>query len=125
VISASNRRRRQTTNLASGDLARDLAFERPASRLSLIYAIAIGAFQGSFFGARVFLNARFQVTAETIGYFFMYIGSISVFARVLLLGAGRLLGEANLSRLGLVLLAGGRSRNALSQNLGMLALAVR
>src|SRR5688572_33387012 len=51
----------------------------PASRLIWIYAIAIGAFQGSFAVLALFLNARFQVTAQTIGYFFMYIGSISVF----------------------------------------------
>src|SRR6267143_2144853 len=79
----------------------------PASRLIWIYAIAIGAFQGSFAVLALFLNVRFQVTAQTIGYFFMYVGAISVFTRVLLLG--RMvdwLGEANLSRLGLILLAG-------------------
>jgi MFS family permease len=52
----------------------------PASRLILIYAIAIGAFQGSFSVLALFLNARFQVTEQTIGYFFMYTGAISVFA---------------------------------------------
>jgi MFS family permease len=97
----------------------------PSSRLIWIYAISIGAFQGSFSVLALFLNARFQVTEQTIGYFFMYVGSISVFARVLLLG--RLvdwLGEANLSRLGLVLLAAGVVGMPLSRNLGMLALAV-
>lgn len=97
----------------------------PSSRLILIYAISIGAFQGSFSVLALFLNARFQVTEQTIGYFFMYIGSISVFARVLLLGrAVDWLGEANLSRLGLVLLAAGVLGMPLSQNLWMLALAV-
>jgi predicted MFS family arabinose efflux permease len=97
----------------------------PASRLILIYAIAIGAFQGSFSVLALFLNARFQVTEQTIGYFFMYVGAISVFARVLLLGrAVDWLGEANLSRLGLVLLAAGVLGMPLSRNLGMLALAV-
>jgi MFS family permease len=97
----------------------------PSSRLIWIYAIAIGAFQGSFSVLALFLNARFQVTEQTIGYFFMYVGAISVFARVLLLG--RMvdwLGEANLSRLGLVLLAAGVVGMPLSQNLLMLALAV-
>jgi MFS family permease len=97
----------------------------PASRLIWIYAIAIGAFQGSFSVLALFLNVRFQVTEQTIGYFFMYIGSISVFTRVLLLG--RMvdwLGEANLSRLGIVLLAGGVLGMPLAQNLWMLALAV-
>ncbi len=97
----------------------------PSSRLIWIYAIAIGAFQGSFSVLALFLNVRFQVTELTIGYFFMYVGAISVFARVLLLG--RMvdwLGEANLSRLGLVLLAAGVIGMPLSRNLGMLAIAV-
>jgi MFS family permease len=97
----------------------------PASRLIWIYAIAIGAFQGSFSVLALFLNARFQVTEQTIGYFFMYVGAISVFARVLLLGrAVDWLGEANLSRLGLVLLAAGVLGMPLSGNLLMLAMAV-
>jgi MFS family permease len=97
----------------------------PAPRLILIYAISIGAFQGSFSVLALFLNARFQVTEQTIGYFFMYVGAISVFARVLLLGrAVDWLGEANLSRLGLVLLAAGVLGMPLSRNLGMLAIAV-
>ncbi|HEV7474953.1 MAG TPA: MFS transporter [Pyrinomonadaceae bacterium] len=97
----------------------------PSSRLIWIYAIAIGAFQGSFSVLALFLNARFQVTEQTIGYFFMYIGSISVFARVLLLGrAVDWLGEANLSRLGLILLAAGVVGMPLSRNLPMLAVAV-
>src|SRR5688572_9112626 len=73
----------------------------PSSRLIWIYAIAIGAFQGSFSVLALFLNARFQVTEQTIGYFFMYVGGISVFTRVSLLGrAVHLLGEANLSQIG-------------------------
>jgi MFS family permease len=97
----------------------------PSSRLILIYAIAIGAFQGSFSVLALFLNARFQVTEQTIGYFFMYTGAIAVFARVLLLGrAVDWLGEANLSRLGLVLLATGVVGMPLSRNLAMLAIAV-
>jgi MFS family permease len=97
----------------------------PSSRLIWIYAISIGAFQGSFSVLALFLNARFQVTELTIGYFFMYTGAISVFARVLLLG--RMvdwLGEAKLSRLGLLLLAAGVVGMPLSQNLWMLAIAV-
>jgi MFS family permease len=97
----------------------------PSSRLILIYAISIGAYQGSYSVLALFLNARFQVTEQTIGYFFMYVGSISVFTRVLLLGrAVDWLGEANLSRLGLVLLAAGVAGMPLSGNLGMLAAAV-
>jgi MFS family permease len=97
----------------------------PSSRLIWIYAIAIGAFQGSFSVLALFLNARFQITEQTIGYFFMYVGAISVFTRVLLLGrAVDWLGEANLSRLGLILLAIGVLGMPLSRNLGMLAITV-
>jgi MFS family permease len=97
----------------------------PSSRLIWTYAIAMGAFQGSFAVLALFLNARFQVTEQTIGYFFMYVGSISVFTRVLLLG--RMvdwLGEAKLSRLGLALLALGVLGMPLSRTLWTLAVAV-
>jgi MFS family permease len=97
----------------------------PSSRLIWIYAIAIGAFQGITAVLALFLNARFQVTEHTIGYFFMYIGAISVFARVLLLG--RLVdrfGEAKLSRLGIVTLAAGVLGMPLAGSLPVLALAV-
>ena len=97
----------------------------PSSRLIWIYAIAMGAYQGSFSVLALFLNDRFQVTEQTIGYFFMYVGSISVFTRVLLLG--RMvdwLGEARLSRLGLLLLALGVFGMTQSHNLVMLGLAV-
>lgn len=97
----------------------------PSSRLIWIYAISMGAYQGSFAILALFLNARFQVTEQTIGYFFMYVGSISVFTRVLLLG--RMvdwLGEAKLSRLGLLLLAAGVLGMPLSHNLWMLGITV-
>jgi MFS family permease len=97
----------------------------PSSRLIWIYAIAIGAYQGSFAVLALFLNARFQVNEQNIFYFFMYSGSISVFARVLLLGPMvDWLGEANLSRLGIALLATGVVGMPLARNLWMLAIAV-
>lgn len=97
----------------------------PSSRLILIYAIAIGAFQGTNTILALFLNARFAVTEKTIGYFFMYIGAISVFTRVLWLGrAVDRLGEAMLSRVGIVFLATGLLLMPLSGSLPTLALAV-
>ncbi|HEY6064807.1 MAG TPA: MFS transporter, partial [Thermoanaerobaculia bacterium] len=78
----------------------------PASRLIWIYAIAIGAFQGSTAILALFLAVRFGVTAKTIGYFFAYIGVIAVVTRALILGkAVDRFGEARLSRLGLSLLS--------------------
>src|SRR5688572_7603110 len=97
----------------------------PASRLIWIYAIAMGAFQGVTAVLALFLADRFQVTEQTIGYFFMYIGSISVFTRVLLLGkAIDRLGEPRLSRIGVTLLAIGLGAMPLARSLPVLALAV-
>lgn len=100
-------------------------FTEVPSRLILTYAIAIGAFQGIGAVLALFLNARFQVDEHSVGYFYMYMGAVSVLARVLLLG--RLvdrLGEARLSRLGIVLLATGVLGLAFATSLGGLALAV-
>ena len=97
----------------------------PASRLIWIYAIAMGAFQGVTAVLALFLADRYQVTEQTISYFFVYIGSISVFTRVLLLGkAVDRLGEPRLSRIGVLLLAIGLGGMPLAHSLPVLALAV-
>ena len=78
----------------------------PASRLIWIYAIGMGAFQGMNAILALFLAARFGVTEHTIGFFFTYIGVISVLTRALILGwAVDRFGEARLSRFGQTLLA--------------------
>jgi multidrug resistance protein len=80
----------------------------PAPRLIWIYAIGIGAFQGMNAILALFLAARFGVTTHTIGYFYAYIGVISVLTRAVILGwAVDRFGEARLSRLGQALLATG------------------
>ncbi len=97
----------------------------PASRLIWIYGIAIGAFQGTTAILALFLAYRFGVTADTIGYFFMYIGTLSVVIRALFLG--RVVdhfGEPRLSRWGLLFLAAGLVGMALAPNLWFLVLAV-
>ena len=78
----------------------------PASRLIWIYAIAMGAFQGVTSMLALYLSARFAVTEKTIGFFFAYMGGLSVLTRTLILG--RMVdrfGEARLSRIGSTLLA--------------------
>jgi multidrug resistance protein len=78
----------------------------PAPRLIWIYAIGIGAFQGMNAILALFLADRFGVTSDTIGYFYTYIGCISVLTRALFLGpAVDRFGEARLSRIGQTLLA--------------------
>ncbi len=78
----------------------------PAPRLIWIYAIAMGAFQGMTAILALFLALRHGVTEDTIGFFFLYIGFISVVTRAGILGpAVDRLGEARLSRVGTLLLA--------------------
>jgi len=100
-------------------------WREPQSRLILIYAIAIGASQGVNPVLGLFLAHRFGVDETSIGYVFMYIGALSVFARVLLLG--RMVdrfGEARLSQLGIVTLAAGLLALPFVDSLPTLALAV-
>jgi MFS family permease len=97
----------------------------PSSRLIWIYAVAIGAFYGTGPTMPLLLSARLGVTEHTIGFFFMYFGAMGVVARAGLLGwiVGRL-GEARLSRLGIVLLAAGLALLSLARNYPVLIVSM-
>ena len=98
-------------------------WSEPASRLIWIYAIAIGAFYGTGQISPLLLEKRFSVTAETAGYFIMYLGGMGVVVRTLILGrAVDRLGEARLSRLGIVLLALGLSLTGLGKTFLLFAI---
>jgi multidrug resistance protein len=60
--------------------------QRASSRLTIIYAL--GMFGQAALGAvlALYLNARFKVTEETIGFFFVYQGFFSIILRSALLG---------------------------------------
>ena len=98
----------------------------PASRLIWIYTIAIGAFYGTAPVIPLLLTERFtQITAKTIGYVVMYLGGMGVVVRALFLGRiVDTLGEARLSRLGLVLLAAGLALAAAARNYPVLWLSL-
>jgi multidrug resistance protein len=97
----------------------------PASRLIWIYAVNMGAFQGITAILALFLASRFGVTERTIGWVFMYLGTLSVVVRALLLGklVDRF-GEARLSRYGVTLLAAGLGLLPLTRELWQLAIVV-
>jgi len=97
----------------------------PASRLIWIYAIGMGSFQGMTAVFALFLAFRFGVTEETIGYFFMYMGALSVLTRAGILGpiVDRL-GEARVSRFGIVTLSTGLATLPLTHTYFALAIAV-
>jgi MFS family permease len=80
----------------------------PAPRLIWLYAIAIGAFYGTIQTSPLLLHARLDVTERTVGYFVMYLGGMGVIVRSAVLGrAVDRLGEARLTRLGILCLSGG------------------
>jgi multidrug resistance protein len=100
-------------------------WREPASRLIWIYAITMGAFQGMNTILALFLGAKFGVNETTIGWFFTYVGVISIFARALVLG--RMvdwLGEVRLSRIGMVMLALGLGTMPLAPSIPWLAVSV-
>jgi MFS family permease len=112
--------------LRPGDVVRRLVREPRSTpaRLIWMYAIAIGAFYGMPAVFAQFLGRRFAVTEQTIGYFFMWFGAMGVLTRVLALGpAIKRLGEARLSRLGLVLLGSGMLLFPLATDYVVLAVA--
>ena len=97
----------------------------PASRLIWIYTIAIGAFYGTGPTMPLLLSARLGVTEHTVGYFFMYFGAMGVIARAGLLGwILGWLGEARLSRLGIVLLSAGLGLLSLARNYPVLIVSM-
>jgi MFS family permease len=99
-------------------------WQEPAPRLIWIYAIAIGAFYGTMQTVPLLLERRFEVTERNIGYFVMYLGGMGVLVRTLILGrAVDRLGEARLSRLGIVLLAVGLGLTGLTHQFPLLAVA--
>jgi len=96
-----------------------------APRLIWIYAIAMGAFSGLMAILALFLADRFGVGKDRIWIFYTYVGVISVVTRAGILG--RMVeryGEAQLSRIGLTLLATGLATLPLARGYLTLAIAV-
>jgi multidrug resistance protein len=97
----------------------------PGPRLIWIYAIAMGAFSGMNAILALFLMDRFGITERRIWIFFTYIGTISVVTRAGVLGwAVDKFGEAQLSRIGLVLLSTGLFAFPFVHNYALLAIAI-
>ena len=97
----------------------------PASRLIWIYAIGMGAFQMLNAILALFLAKQFAVNERAIGFFFMYVGAISVVTRAFVLGKMvDYFGEAKLSRIGLALMTAGLVMMPLTHDYATLAIAV-
>ena len=96
-----------------------------ANRLIWIYGVGMLAFSLLTSILALWLEARFDVTASTIGYFFVYTGGLSLLMRSVLLGPiiDRL-GEINTLRFGAVVLATGLLLFPLAQSVWWLAVII-
>lgn len=95
---------------------------RPISRLIWIYGVGMLAFACLTSVLALFLDAEFGITAETIGYFYSYVGVLSFVMRSVLLGpiVARL-GEARTMRAGTWILVAGLVGYTVVPNLWVLA----
>jgi len=97
----------------------------PAQRLIWIYTIGIGAFYGTAPTLPLILADRLPITEANVGFFVMYLGGMGVVVRAGILGRMiEWLGEARLTRLGLILLASGLALVAAVHSYPTLALAL-
>ena len=115
----------QKTSGASAIRDVALRWREPAPRLIWIYTVAIGAFYGIGPTFPLLLVQRFGVTEHTVGYIFMYFGGRGVLIRAGILGkmVDRL-GEARLSRLGIVCLSAGLALSSVAHSWPVLILAI-
>jgi multidrug resistance protein len=98
---------------------------KPAHRLILIYGVGMLSFSLLTSILALWLEARFAITAATIGYFFVYNGLLSLIMRSLLLGpAVDRLGEVGAMRLGALLLATGLFLYPLAPSVWSLAVII-
>ncbi len=94
---------------------------QPVSILIWIYSAGMLAFTGLTGILALYLGARFGVTEKTIGYFFLYVGALSLVIRSLLLGPiVKRIGELAAIRAGTLLLVAGLSLYPLAPNLWVL-----
>jgi multidrug resistance protein len=79
--------------------------ERPVSRFMLIYGVGMLAFSSMTSILSLYLEKEFGVTEQTIGYYFLYLGTLSLVMRSLLLGRIiERIGEAGAMRVGTIAL---------------------
>jgi len=98
---------------------------RPISRLIWIYGTGMFAFSCLTSVLALFLDARFGVTEETIGYFYSYVGALSFLMRSLFLGpiVARF-GETRTMRAGTGILVAGLMLYTVAPNVWALAFII-
>jgi multidrug resistance protein len=97
----------------------------PVGSLVWVYALGMMAFMAMNGVLALYLERRFGVTVATIGWFYVYVGGISLVMRTLVLGpAVRRFGEVRTLRLGTVSMAIGLAAVPLATTFPQLGLAV-
>lgn len=97
----------------------------PAPALIWVYTVGMMAFMAMNAVLALLLKHRFDLTENEVGYYYSYIGVISVVMRAILLGPlVRRFGELRVMRMGAISLAIGLVAMALAPNISMLAAAV-
>jgi MFS family permease len=101
------------------------ALRQPLMGMIAVYFLGIGAFTSITAIFPLFLENRFGIDESTVGYVFVYVGSVSVLVRGVAVGplVSRF-GEPYVSRLGAVLLAVGLGVAALAESYLLLAVAI-
>lgn len=98
---------------------------RPAPSLIWIYALGMMAFMAMNAVLALFLQHRFGVTEKSIGYFYTYVGAVSLVMRSVVLGpAVTRFGEPRVMRLGILALALGFALMPLAPGIPVFAVVV-
>ncbi len=98
---------------------------RPVSRLIWIYGTGMFAFSCLTSVLALFLDVRFGVTEETIGYFYSYVGALSFLMRSLFLGpVVSRFGETRTMRAGTAILVAGLLLYTVAPNVWALAFII-
>jgi multidrug resistance protein len=97
----------------------------PVGSLVWVYALGMMAFMAMNGVLALYLERRFGVTVATIGWFYVYVGAVSLVMRTVVLGpAVRRFGEVRTLRLGTLSMAIGLAACPLAGDFLQLALAV-
>ncbi len=101
------------------------ALRGPLARMIGIYFLGIGAFTAMTAIFPLFLEERFGIDESTVGYVFVYVGSVSVLVRGVAVGklVGRF-GEPNVCRFGAAMLGIGLAVGSVADTYLLLAVAL-
>ncbi len=101
------------------------ALRGPLARMIGVYFLGMGAFTAMTAIFPLFLSERFGIDESTVGYVFVYVGSVSVLVRGV--AVGKLVhrfGEANVCRFGAAMLGFGLGVGAFAITYPLLAVAI-